>query len=270
MNFYNHILDTRSLAYFSQAWYSKIDFKKHSHNIYIPKSSVFIAILLSGEVQIKLDTNTPVPSPIFSINGVMNKKKATIHFNDVVESIGIELTSLGFKKLFGCSPIQLHDHYVDMNTLIDFNEVSLIETLQSHPTIPQKITFLLSYFENKFNSTIYQDDFSRKLYAIPSKDLIQYDVKKLADEFCLGEKTFIRKFKEEMGTTPKNYINIHRFKIAFSLLTSNHNITLQALASSLNYYDIQHLIKDFQVHTNLTPFQLLKSRSDSTKKIWNE
>ena len=75
----------------------------------------------------------------------------------------------------------------------------------------------------------------------------------LAEKSCLSVRQFIRKFEERVGVSPKMFDRITRFDRAYRMKNSQPNLDWLSLALACNYYDYQHLAKDFKDFTKLTP-----------------
>jgi AraC-like DNA-binding protein len=75
----------------------------------------------------------------------------------------------------------------------------------------------------------------------------------LASQSCLSIRQFIRKFEEKVGVSPKMFQKIIRFDTAFRLKNNYPGLDWLSIALDCGYYDYQHLVKDFQEFTNLTP-----------------
>jgi AraC-like DNA-binding protein len=85
----------------------------------------------------------------------------------------------------------------------------------------------------------------------------------LAKESCLCIKQFKRKFNERAGVNPKTYERIIRFNKAFNIKNAYPTRDWLRIAIDCDYFDYQHLVKDYKHFTGLTPneFHMLESNS---------
>ena len=85
----------------------------------------------------------------------------------------------------------------------------------------------------------------------------------LAKESCLSSKQFKRKFNERTGVNPKIYSRIIRFTKAVNIKNAYPTIDWLRIAVECDYFDYQHLVKDYKDFTRQTPnkFHLLESNS---------
>ena len=75
----------------------------------------------------------------------------------------------------------------------------------------------------------------------------------LASQSCLSLRQFIRKFEERNGISAKTFQRIIRFDKAFRMKNSQPQLDWLSIALRCDYYDFQHLAKDFKKFTHLSP-----------------
>jgi AraC-like DNA-binding protein len=77
----------------------------------------------------------------------------------------------------------------------------------------------------------------------------------------LGLRQFQRRFKKEVGMSPKLFCRIQRFQRVFQALNVPQSSWVDA-AMHCGYYDQSHLIRDFKDFSAETPAELLVAESD--------
>ncbi len=83
-----------------------------------------------------------------------------------------------------------------------------------------------------------------------------HQLDQLADDACLSVRQFERKFRERLGISPKLFLRITRFREAYRLRELNPARSWLNIAYDCQYYDPNHLIKDFQQFAGTSPTQL--------------
>lgn len=85
----------------------------------------------------------------------------------------------------------------------------------------------------------------------------------LAKQSFLSPKQFERKFQERTGVNPKIFARLVRFDRAFREKNQNPHRDWMRIAFDCNYYDYQHLVRDYKAFTGLKPtdFHQLDSRA---------
>ena len=80
-----------------------------------------------------------------------------------------------------------------------------------------------------------------------------------ADWHALSPRQFRRRFREQVGITPKLFHRIRRFQRALGIVGT---VTFADAAALCGYYDQSHLIRDFRQFTGESPASWLKGQSD--------
>ncbi len=78
-------------------------------------------------------------------------------------------------------------------------------------------------------------------------------VESVASQSCLSVRQFIRKFEERVGVSAKTFNRIVRFNKAYRLKNNQPELDWLFIALATGYCDYQHLAKEFQEFTTLTP-----------------
>lgn len=79
------------------------------------------------------------------------------------------------------------------------------------------------------------------------------DIHDLASEACLTRRQFERIFREDVGTSPKQFLKIVRFQHALQIHAANKKKSLTELAFDCGYYDQSHMIGDFVQMSGKSP-----------------
>ncbi|MDR1156052.1 MAG: helix-turn-helix domain-containing protein [Bacteroidales bacterium] len=93
--------------------------------------------------------------------------------------------------------------------------------------------------------------------VVRSIDNGQCDISALAQTACLSYKQFKRIFTESVGSNPKDYLRITRFRKAIRIMQICPQVTLSELAESCGYFDKSHLIKEMKEFSGYTPGEYL-------------
>ncbi|MBU7578005.1 MAG: AraC family transcriptional regulator [Flavihumibacter sp.] len=115
----------------------------------------------------------------------------------------------------------------------------------------------------------------RKMEMDPVETAIKWMIKKdglvsldwLAKEACLCTRQFKRNFHERMGVNPKTYARLLHFIRAYNTRNANPGWDWLKVAVDADYYDYQHLVRDYRTFTGTTPtsFHLLEQESPECK-----
>ena len=110
-------------------------------------------------------------------------------------------------------------------------------------------TFLNQVLRNKIKVNHPIDKVSNYLLNIENGASLDW----LASQSCLSTRQFIRKFEERTGISAKTFQRIIRFDKAFRMKNNHPQLDWYSIAMRCDYYDYQHLVKDFKEFTHLKP-----------------
>lgn len=85
------------------------------------------------------------------------------------------------------------------------------------------------------------------------------NVQTLAETFFISRKTLERKFLQQVGITPKQYLRMIRFRNTYTQLSLGNFREMMDLVVENGYFDQMHMIKEFKQFLGTTPSELLKS-----------
>ena len=79
---------------------------------------------------------------------------------------------------------------------------------------------------------------------------------KMADvtaKIGFSQRTFIRRFSEEVGLTPKAFCRVRRFQRVLKLVHNARDVDWTEVALSCGYFDQAHFIHDFRAFSGINP-----------------
>ncbi len=148
------------------------------------------------------------------------------------------------------------------NTFINAEDIwgsevcSVCNHLKELDELPEMITIIESFIESRIKKM--KSDFQP---IDEASDVIlnkenNVSIDWLANQSCLSVRQFIRKFEERIGISAKTLERIIRFDKAYRMKNRHPEYDWLFIAVSCNYYDYQHMVKDFKEFSNLTPYSL--------------
>lgn len=176
----------------------------------------------------------------------------------------------GLQRLLGAPiPSIYGDEHVLDSSLIWPRQIREIQTqlaeAKDYRQMISSVEELLLQQYRRLNPVLYRFDgvFERLLDA---KHPVSIDY--LADQSCLSPRQFERRFRERIGMSPKLFSRISRFSQAFRLKDRYPQLDWLDVALQCNYYDFQHLVRDFREFADTTPTQLLHQEGLSLMKVY--
>ncbi len=156
-------------------------------------------------------------------------------------------------RLTGVAATALTNEYIDAENIFSSQLQNINEQLFFATTYPAMITIV-----NNFVRSLIKKQQKPKLLLDDACTLLlqkngSLSIDALAKQACLSTKQLDRKFNERTGVNPKLYAKIIRFDRAFRFKNSHPHLDWLRIAVECNYYDYQHLVKDYKAFTGLSP-----------------
>lgn len=82
-------------------------------------------------------------------------------------------------------------------------------------------------------------------------------VRKLAEETGLSQRQLSRRFHQNVGLSPKEYLGVCRFNSSLQYLAGYPGMSLTEIAHLSGYYDQAHCIRDYKVYAGHSPGEVV-------------
>ncbi|NUO00564.1 MAG: AraC family transcriptional regulator [Saprospiraceae bacterium] len=172
----------------------------------------------------------------------------------------------GLYRLTGMPSTEINDVYIEAD-LVFSKEVHWVNEAFFHARDYGEIVQIANRFVEQLTRKAVKDShpidpICRGMLTNPAVSLDQ-----LAKQSFLSTKQFERKFLERTGVNPKLFARLVRFDRAFREKNLNPHQDWLSIALDCNYYDYQHLVRDYRDFTGLKPtaFHQLESRAPERK-----
>jgi AraC-like DNA-binding protein len=86
-------------------------------------------------------------------------------------------------------------------------------------------------------------------------------VKPVAEQIGVSQRTFINAFAREVGMTPKLFSRVKRFQRALRMVHGRADVDWSEVALACGYFDQPHFNRDFREFSGLTPSEYLERRT---------
>ena len=168
-------------------------------------------------------------------------------------AIKVVLQPTALYHLIGAQVKELTNGYLD-GEVIWGNKVRIAcEQLFLTDNLNQMIMIIETFLEDIFSKVnTYQHSIDKATQSMLEHEEA-VSLTWMADQSCLSNRHFIRKFEERIGISPKMFCRIIRFDKAFRMKNSHPDFDWLYIAIANGYYDYQHMVKEFKDFTGLTP-----------------
>lgn len=176
-----------------------------------------------------------------------------------LRGITLSFSEKGVNQLLNLQMRELYLQFIDLELILGPEVRVLLERLDSSFSYYETVSLLDDFFlKLLLKHTKVKQTFFRQVNQILSTKSRIPTVIELADGLNIHERSLQRKFREEVGLTPKEYLRLFRFIKIFQAISTNPRITIQDLIWHGGFYDQAHLIHEFQKVTNCSPMDFYR------------
>lgn len=218
-----------------------------------------IAFYLGDKPQHKTVTEN---SPTFCgkrncIVGASTGPGGIISFNGRFHAFLMDFKANGINRIFGLPMYELSDEIFSLEEVLG-NQAAILEEQLAYATNVWQMAciadkFLLSFLSRRVKNNTFSNNIAL------ASDLINthpntLSIKQWACKTNMSIRNFQRRFKEQVGVSPKLYAKIVRFDKVLKRKIMQPGESWSSVAYECGYFDQMHLIRDFKAFTGFTPF----------------
>lgn len=186
-----------------------------------------------------------------------------LHSPGSFRTIGVYFYPHALKSIFGFNAAELTNSCLDVDLIPSTVFSQLSERLLNTPESEEQINVLSAYLVSQIEK-------NKRLEA----PIIQYavakmlkvngviDLKLLQSDLRITERSFERRFKYDVGISPKLLSRIIRFQASMELLRTNNYNKLSDIAFENDYADQSHFIRSFKEFAGISPNQYQKQYTE--------
>lgn len=217
----------------------------------LPDGCVDIIFNFSGD-----QTNGKVVPEAPRIIGTMTTVLQIHHQPGQVQMIGIRFRPGGITAFTRMPVHEITDKHIPLDVADTLFDPSFYNALFDI-NLNWRLHHIDHYLTAKLGQCFIPDNRILHAASLVKNSHGSMSMRKLAQEACLSERQFERKFKSAVGITPKYFSKVVRFQYARHFLKSHPQAPFDTVASCCGYHDRSHLHKDFCQLGQFTPSELL-------------
>ncbi|WP_244309945.1 helix-turn-helix domain-containing protein [Leptospira mtsangambouensis] len=229
--------------------YLIIESKDGIENRILPNPNLVLSFQLRGNLR-SFESNTVYDLPRTGIAGLRKTARKIIYPKNS-SALLVILTGIGAAGFFGEPISEFYGKTIALNNFISNRLIENLEEQLFFAKSNEECILLVEDFliRNKKNRTI-DPSINTTLQKINlSKGQIKMNDIKQGLPISLD--SLEKKFKESIGTTPKQYANLLRIHTLIRSYTNETNLT--NLAQKAGYFDQSHFNKEFKLFTGESP-----------------
>lgn len=170
--------------------------------------------------------------------------------------MGVSLYSYAIPALFKMPASELSKEFIPLNIILGQDGKILNERIALATTTQERISILSDYLRSVLEKQQLEDKLIINAIQEIRSCSGETKIKDLANDFCLSQKQFNRRFKQFSGFNPKMYSRIVRFESVINKHSNQSRLT--EIAHANGYYDQAHFIHEFQSFTGFCPTDFWK------------
>lgn len=183
--------------------------------------------------------------------------------SDDFSLFGIYLYPYSLKALFGLPAFELTDEKIASATLWGTEGGILEEKVMLANTFEDRVQHVSEFLLGKIISMRnHEKVFAQQIRYVTESCMVR-SINSFAHDCNLSRRQFERKFKELSGFSPKDFLNITRFKHALKEIERGNN-SLAQIAFNSGYYDQSHFSNEFKKLSGYTPKEFMLNLPPST------
>ncbi|MCA5006293.1 AraC family transcriptional regulator [Sphingobacterium bovistauri] len=220
----------------------------------LPSTSVSLNYILNGSIAMKKKNDVPICLPKAFAFGIA---RTSLRFEfSKGTTLFVIIFNPGMASSIINTPINdFYEKFLSYDNFLNPNQLSYIEQIFANHNDYNVLIEKIEKFLLVEILCMQEDDIIKKaLYEIINKQG-SVSIKKIIDKLPVSRDSFEKKFRKQVGTSPKKFSNIVRFRNLFE--NKLEKATLTEIGLNAGYYDQSHFIKDFKVITGKKPSNFL-------------
>lgn len=216
----------------------------------LPSTSFSLNYILRGSIHLAQNDGSSIDLPKTVSFGI-TQKFFHFTFSDFA-TLFVVIFNPGFASTITDKPLnEFFEKFVPMDAFFNSKVNSaMLHQLQNQKSYKDMVDAMERFLIEKLAFYNLDNIIYNSISEIKKrKGLIS--IKEMANKLPISRDTFEKRFKHLVGTTPKKYASIVRFRNLFE--KPIENARLIDIALDAGYYDQSHFIKDFKLHTGKLP-----------------
>lgn len=185
------------------------------------------------------------------VGGLTRLSSKFITYNDM-RLITIFFYPCGFQHIFNISISEFANCFTPLEKIDPGDAPVLQGEVMKETDDKKRIKLIDDYFHLKLSRSTWNKPDLDLAVNLVLKYKANIRVKDIAEKLQIPDRTLRRYFHNEMGMSIKEFIDLGRINFASVLLTSNPEISTQALIHELGYYDQSHFLKHLKKYIGIT------------------
>ncbi|PSR51903.1 hypothetical protein AHMF7605_28760 [Adhaeribacter arboris] len=172
---------------------------------------------------------------------------------------GIRMRPEAILELFKLPVACLFNCVIDAEALLGTTAKNMVNEMSGKSSVPQLVTIAEKYLLNRLSNLRAERNYVVEACRLIRKVQGKLSIEALSDQLYISPRQLQRNFKELVGTSPKTYQRIIRFRNAYQYVrkATDSEIKWAELSYELGFSDQAHFIRDCREFTGTVPSFLI-------------
>lgn len=188
--------------------------------------------------------------PPVAIVGPQTYRRVRLLMKGHMEGFAVVFKPTGFYRLFGIEMSQLVNEGYDARTVLGATISEVWHRLAEVEQFSQRIA-IIEEFLSRYSASARPSVSALTTYISTFRGEIR--VEEVAHNVGMSARQIERKFRAQVGLSPKVYARIERFESAIRIKAAAPERSWTAVAQELGYYDQMHMVHDFHELSSESP-----------------
>jgi AraC-like DNA-binding protein len=197
-----------------------------------------------------LDGHT-IEAPQIALIGWQTHLRAEIQFRGSIQSFAVFFWPSGVFHLFGIPAEELKNKAYDASSVLGHRIRLLWNELGEAHSFRDRVPIVERYLQQWVGQIRTDEIATCADQILAGRGLLSID--SLAQNMNITRRHLERRFKSQVGLSPKSFSRIARFQTALDLKVAHPEISWLNTAHALGYYDQMHMIHDFRSLCGVSP-----------------
>jgi len=226
-----------------------------------PRTALDMVFIFDGSVNIKTKTSEKMKLSKCVFLGLIDKKYE-IEISNYTTALQVRFKPNGIYPLSKIPLSEGWGNQISLDQLIGDEKENIYDQIGNEGCLTNKIDLLENYLLKKYKAANTHYKFNYCLSLIANSDS-NVSVLQLASSINSNYKSLDRWFKKFVGTNPKKFLQLNRFKNILNKLEGQTQYDWMDLVADYGFHDQSHFIHQFKAIADSTPSEYLQYKASS-------
>ena len=188
--------------------------------------------------------------------GLQTHRRVRLRFSGNIDTFMIFFQPTGLHRLFSVPMHELTNTHQEARAVLGAGIEELADCLNGGRSFEERVRIADAYFLRRCVRLGPPDRVTQTAISVLGRRG-RIQVPALAEQACMSQRQFERRFTREIGLPPKLYARIARFESALESKALSTTESWTEITNRLGYFDQMHLIKDFREFSGEVPTSLI-------------